>query len=120
MFLQNERGLGVKKGTLGTIEQVRARSMSVRADDGRKVPFDFKDYNRLDHGYASTIHKAQGMTVDRIHVLATPGMDAPGQLRAVGARDDMELHYRRADRFVERRARSGQPAPISGGRHVGL
>ena len=30
MFLQNERGLGVKNGTLGTIEQVSAQSMTVR------------------------------------------------------------------------------------------
>ena len=30
MFLQNERGLGVKNGTLGTIERVSAQSMSVR------------------------------------------------------------------------------------------
>ena len=37
MFLQNERGLGVKNGTLGTIEQVSAQSMTVRTDDGRSV-----------------------------------------------------------------------------------
>ena len=72
MFLQNERGLGVKNGTLGTIEQVSAQSMTVQTDDGRSVRFDLKDYNRIDHGYAATIHKAQGMTVDRAHVLATP------------------------------------------------
>src|SRR5437879_855967 len=30
MFLQNERGLGVKNGTLGAIEQVSAQSMAVR------------------------------------------------------------------------------------------
>jgi len=76
MFLQNERDLGVKNGTLGTIEQVSAQSITVQTDDGRSVRFDLKDYNRIDHGYAATIHKAQGMTVDRIHVLATPGMDA--------------------------------------------
>ncbi|MGA7808699.1 Ti-type conjugative transfer relaxase TraA, partial [Bradyrhizobium sp.] len=51
MFLQNERGLGgdglgVKNGTLGTIVEVGARSMSVRTDDGRNVSFDLKDYNR--------------------------------------------------------------------------
>jgi ATP-dependent exoDNAse (exonuclease V) alpha subunit len=27
------------------------------------------------HGYAAPIHKAQSVTVDRAHVLATPGMD---------------------------------------------
>ena len=46
MFLQNERGLGVKNGTLGTIEQVSAQSMTVRTDDGRSVRFDLKDYAR--------------------------------------------------------------------------
>jgi len=98
MFLQNERGLGVKNGTLGTIEQVSAQSMTVQIDDGRSVRFDLKDYNRIDHGYAATIHKAQGMTVDRTHVLATPGMDAHSSYVALSRhRDGMELHYGRDD-----------------------
>jgi hypothetical protein len=65
MFLQNERGLGVKNGTLGTVEQVSAQSMTVQTDDGRSVQFNLKDYNKIDYGYAATIHKAQGMTVER-------------------------------------------------------
>ncbi len=98
MFLQNERGLGVKNGTLGTVEQVSERSMSVRTDDGRSVAFDLKDYDRIDHGYAATIHKAQGMTVDRTHVLATPGLDAHGSYVALSRhRDGMDLHYGRDD-----------------------
>ena len=35
MFLRNERGLGVKNGTLGTVERISAQSMAVRTDDGR-------------------------------------------------------------------------------------
>ncbi len=98
MFLQNERGLGVKNGTLGTIEQVSAQSMAVRTDDGRSVRFELKDYNRIDHGYAATIHKAQGMTVDRAHVLATPGIDAHGSYVALSRhRDGVDLHYGRDD-----------------------
>src|SRR5579863_4659766 len=98
MFLQNERGLGVKNGTLGTIEQVNAQSMTVQTDDGRSVQFDLKDYNRIDHGYAATIHKAQGVTVDRAHVLATPGMDAHASYVALSRhRDDVDLHYGRDD-----------------------
>jgi len=99
MFLQNERGLGgdglgVKNGTLGTLVEVGARSMSVRTDDGRNISFDLKDYNRIDHGYAATIHKAQGMTVDRTHVLATPGLDAHASYVALSRhRDGLELHY---------------------------
>jgi Ti-type conjugative transfer relaxase TraA len=98
MFLQNERGLGVRNGTLGTVEQVSAQSMIVQTDDDRSVRFEFKDYSRIDHGYAATIHKAQGMTVDRTHVLATPGMDAHSSYVALSRhRDGMDLHYGRDD-----------------------
>jgi Ti-type conjugative transfer relaxase TraA len=98
MFLQNERGLGVKNGTLGTIAQVNQQSMSVRTDDGRNISFELKDYDRIDHGYAATLHKAQGMTVDRTHVLATPGLDAHGSYVALSRhRDGMDLHYGRDD-----------------------
>jgi Ti-type conjugative transfer relaxase TraA len=101
MFLQNERGLGVKNGTLGTIEQVSTQSLTVHTDDGRSVRFDLKDYNKIDHGYAATIHKAQGMTVDRTHVLATQGMDAHGSYVALSRhRDGVDLHYGRDD-FVD-------------------
>jgi hypothetical protein len=98
MFLQNERGLGVKNGTLGTVEQVSTQSLTVQTDDGRSVRFDLKDYNKIDHGYAATIHKAQGMTVDRTHVLATTGMDAHGSYVALSRhRDGVDLHYGRDD-----------------------
>ena len=98
MFLQNERGLGVKNGTLGTIEQVSTQSMTVLTDDGRDLSFDLKDYDKIDHGYAATIHKAQGMTVDRTHVLATPGMDAHGSYVALSRhRDGVDLYYGRDD-----------------------
>jgi Ti-type conjugative transfer relaxase TraA len=100
MFLQNERGLGVKNGTLGTVLEVSPQSMTVCTDDGRNVSFDLKHYDRIDHGYAATIHRAQGMTVDRTHVLATPGMDAHSSYVALSRhRDRMELHYGRDDFF---------------------
>jgi len=72
--------------------------MAVLLDDGRSVGFDLKDYNQVDHGYAATIHKAQGMTVDRVHVLATPGLDAHATYVALSRhRDRVELHYGRDD-----------------------
>ena len=98
MFLRNERGLAVKNGTLGTVEQVTPQRMAVRTDDGRSVAFDTRDYAHIDHGYAATIHKAQGMTVDRSHVLATPGMDSHGAYVAMSRhRDGVALHYGRDD-----------------------
>ncbi|WP_109809234.1 Ti-type conjugative transfer relaxase TraA [Sphingosinithalassobacter portus] len=98
MFLKNERGLGVKNGTLGTIRSVNALSMAVTLDDGRQLAFDLKDYDHIDHGYAATIHKAQGMTVNRVHVLATPGLDRHGAYVALSRhRDSVELHYGKDD-----------------------
>ncbi|WP_447953915.1 Ti-type conjugative transfer relaxase TraA [Sphingopyxis chilensis] len=98
IFLRNERSLEVKNGTLGTVERVSKSGMAVRTDDGRKVAFDLKDYRDLDHGYAATIHKAQGMTVDRTHVLATSGMDSHAAYVGLSRhRDGVNLHYGRDD-----------------------
>ncbi|ODU19551.1 MAG: Ti-type conjugative transfer relaxase TraA [Sphingomonas sp. SCN 67-18] len=103
MFLRNERLLGVKNGTLGTIERVSPEGMAVRLDDGRGVAFDTKDYAHVDHGYAATIHKSQGVTVDHAHVLATPGMDRHSAYVGMSRhRDDAQLHYGRDD-FADQR-----------------
>ena len=104
MFLKNERGLGVKNGTLGKVERVSPDSMAVRLDDGRQVAFDLKDYAHVDHGYAATIHKSQGVTVDQGHVLATPGMDRHSAYVALSRhRDGVQLHYGRDDFADDRR-----------------
>ena len=98
MFLRNERSMGVKNGTLGTIDTVSPLHMGVRLDDGRQVGFDLKDYAHIDHGYAATIHKSQGVTVDAAHVLATPGMDRHAAYVGLSRhRDGVQLHYGRDD-----------------------
>ena len=98
MFLRNERGMGVKNGTLGTVEQVTPGNMAVRTDDGRSVAFDLKDYAHIDHGYAATFHKSQGVTVDQAHLLATPGMDRhSAYVGLTRHRDGMQLHYGQDD-----------------------
>ena len=104
MFLKNERGLGVKNGTLGVVERAAPERLAVRLDDGRRVAFDLKDYAHVDHGYAATFHKAQGVTVDRTHVLATPGMDRHSAYVGLSRhRDAVDLHYGRED-FADGRA----------------
>jgi len=75
LFLKNDRELGVKNGTLGWIEKAGSGELVVRTDDGRRVAFDPTVYQDLDHGYAVTVHKSQGVTVDRSYVLATGGFD---------------------------------------------
>jgi Ti-type conjugative transfer relaxase TraA len=102
MFLKNERGLGVKNGSLGRIDSITDVGMAVQLDDGRTVAFDLKDYAEVDHGYAATIHKAQGVTVDRTYVLATPGLDRHAAYVALSRhRESVQLHYG-ADDFADR------------------
>ncbi|PYD46572.1 Ti-type conjugative transfer relaxase TraA, partial [Novacetimonas pomaceti] len=76
-FLRNDRELGVKNGTLGTVRGIEGSAetgdlvLSVQLDGpggtgrGRVVSVSVADYDALDHGYAATIHKSQGVTVDR-------------------------------------------------------
>ncbi len=105
LFLRNERSLGVKNGTLGTVEDIKGSSVTVRLDGGdRRVAFDLKDYAHVDHGYASTIHKSQGVTVDRAHVLATGGLDRHATYVAASRhRDALAIHYAAED-FPDRRS----------------
>ncbi|MDP3750036.1 MAG: hypothetical protein Q8Q88_23670 [Phenylobacterium sp.] len=95
-FLRNERSLGVKNGSLGQVETISDRALRVRLDDGRRVDVELKTYGDLDHGYATTIHKSQGVTVDRGHVLASAHMDRHATYVALSRhRQDVVLHYDR-------------------------
>ena len=75
-FLRKERSLGVKNGTLGTVERIRDGVLEVKLD-GRKgtIQVDTRFYRDLDHGYAATVYKTQGITVDRSFILATYHFD---------------------------------------------
>lgn len=80
-FLQNNKELGVKNGTLGTIEKIDGKRLQVKLDKGdldasRTIHVNLEQYKHLDHGYAATFHKSQGVTVDRSYILATRHMDS--------------------------------------------
>lgn len=101
MFLRNERSLGVKNGTLGTLVSISGSELEVRLDDARTLRFDRKDYADLTHGYAATIHKVQGATVDKAYVLASSHMDRHAAYVAMSRhRDAVSLRYGRED-FAE-------------------
>lgn len=98
MFLRNERSMGVKNGTLGRVERVSAHGMAVELDGGGRVAFDLKDYAHVDHGYAATVHKAQGVTVDRTYLLASDHLDRHATYVGLTRhRETVELHYGRDD-----------------------
>lgn len=78
LFLRNEKSLDVSNGTLGTIKSIENNKLTVelgQKHDNRIFTFSTDFYKDITHGYASTIHKNQGTTVDRSYVLASRYFD---------------------------------------------
>lgn len=109
MFLKNDRGMGVKNGTLGVLRGIENGQMSVQLDDhgkvgaGQVVTVNLREYTNLEHGYATTIHKSQGATVSRTKVMASRAFDRHATYVAASRhRGRMDMHFGR-DEFADTR-----------------
>ena len=81
VFNEPNRELHIVNGSRGRVSSVitdeHKRVIALEVEkDGDKVVVDAEQYQSFNHGYASTIHKAQGLTVDDAFVLANRGMNA--------------------------------------------
>lgn len=98
-FLKNDRSLGVMNGTLGTIESIDNNALTICLDQDKTSPkntitITMDQYNHLDYGYAATIHKSQGVTIDRSYVLASEFLDAHATYVAMSRhRESVNLFY---------------------------
>ena len=104
VFLKNDRELGVKNGTLGRVEEAAAGRLGVVLDNGERRTVEAHAYAAIDHGYAVTIHKAQGATVDRAFVLASGGMDGHLTYVAMTRHREQVTLYAGGDDFENRGA----------------
>ncbi|MGI2036443.1 Ti-type conjugative transfer relaxase TraA, partial [Rhizobium panacihumi] len=116
VFLENDRDLGVKNGMLATVERVEAGRPGAGprivaqldgpggkgSGDSISIPTD--DYRAFDHGYATTIHKNQGATVDRAFVMASATMDRHLTYVAMTRHRDGVQLYAGMDEFAGRNA----------------
>ncbi len=79
LCLRNDRRIGVRNGTIGTVTNIdpEKRSITIRTDDGttHALPARYLDAGHVRYGYTLTIHKSQGITVDRCLVLASDTLD---------------------------------------------
>lgn len=95
VFTKNSRELGVTNGSFATIKSVAAKrtgGLSITAELGgsrKSVRFSTDNYDSIQLGYASTTHKAQGMTTENAFVLTNETMQ------------DRELSYVQISRATE-------------------
>lgn len=66
IFTANDRRMGVMNGTMATIEKIIGDEITALTDAGQIISWDMEKYNSIDHAYAVTNYKAQGMTVEKI------------------------------------------------------
>jgi len=67
IFLQNNYKMGVRNGQTGAIKSIDSSILTIESG-GKQIVVNLEQYNRIDHGYAMTGHKAQGITIDRVLV----------------------------------------------------
>jgi Ti-type conjugative transfer relaxase TraA len=92
----------LRNGNRGTVTHVdhQAGDLTVRLDTGPTVRLsaDYLADGHVDHGYAMTIHKAQGMTTQRIFVLASPDLARElGYVAASRHTDEARFYINRPD-----------------------
>jgi len=94
LFLRNEKSLGVKNGSIGTLEKIDKTGLQVKLDSGDRIAFDPSMYRDFDYGYAATVHKTQGVTVDKTYVLGTKHFTRHTAYVAMSRhREDVQLFY---------------------------
>jgi Ti-type conjugative transfer relaxase TraA len=97
VFLKNDSTLGVKNGMLARVVATAPGHIVAELGEGdarSRIEVDQRSYRNLDHGYATTIHKSQGATVDRVQVLASLSLDRHLTYVAMTRhREDVTLYY---------------------------
>lgn len=78
VFETNDRTLGVKNGTLASVVDVKDDRFVAQIGEGeerRLVEVDPTAMPAFAHGFATTVHKAQGLSIASVHLVVTGGFD---------------------------------------------
>ncbi|NDW06496.1 AAA family ATPase [Jiella pacifica] len=80
LFTRNDGALNVRNGMLGTVQKLDDDELTVCLDpnekgEARRVSFSPSHFPFFDHGFAVSIHRSQGCTVDRSFVLSSRTLD---------------------------------------------
>lgn len=103
LFLKNDYDeLDVRNGTLGRVISFgKSGFMKVEVGEGknkRKIEVNTFKYDNITHGYASTVHKSQGLTVDKALLLADKNLKSNAVYVGLSRhRDDVNLYVNKGD-----------------------
>jgi Ti-type conjugative transfer relaxase TraA len=69
-FTGTNKPLGIFNGNAGVIERIEGEEITVRLDgsDNRRLSFNATAFAEYRHGYAGTIYKGQGRTIDQTYL----------------------------------------------------
>jgi Ti-type conjugative transfer relaxase TraA len=92
---KNNRSLEVINGDRGAITDAQPGHLDIQLDSGKEVrlPGTFVADGHLDHGYATTAHKAQGSTMDRAFVLGSQESYREWGYTALSRHRDASTYY---------------------------
>lgn len=69
-IIGTDRERGLFNGRAGTITKIKGTTIHLKLDGraGPLIAFDAKEFNEFRHGYAGTIYKGQGRTLDQTYL----------------------------------------------------
>lgn len=119
-YYPEDRNAGLANGVLGTVDRIEANRVTVRldgdkADRPRVVSFAVGDnqkkgeFNAFRHGYAGTIYKGQGATVEDSYLLVS------GKERAAAAYVGATRHGENLHIFTSQDALQRRPSWVEAG-----
>ena len=89
---------GLFNGHAGTITRIKGTTIHARLDGraGQLIAFDAKEFNEFRHGYAGTIYKGQGRTLDQTYLYHSE------HWRSAASYVALTRHRDKAEMFVAR------------------
>ena len=117
VFTRNDKSIGVKNGMPGTVVTAETGKLAIAldGDTDRLIHFDPSQFQSFDHGYAVTIHKSQGATVDQSYVLASRSIDRHlAYVAMTRHREDMRVFISNRDSpiWVKDRQQRNRPEQV--------
>jgi ATP-dependent exoDNAse (exonuclease V) alpha subunit len=96
MFTRNSSSLGIKNGQTGNLTKWYLdphgnMMLDIHTDAGKTVALNLTQYQHIDYGYALSVHKAQGQTVDKVYVLVSDVMTDREWLYVAASRHRKQL-----------------------------